>query len=176
MTKYHRTVTLALALTLLACNNAQSTGSQAFANVDTRATDQNAAIPLEGRVTDSAHILSPGFRIKLSGKLERFERLTHHQMVVVTVTSLGGRDIADFTLDLFNAWGIGRKGYNDGVVILVAPNERKVRIAVGFGLEKTLTGPVCQEIIDTAMLPSFQAGDFAQGIELGTNLLIDRLN
>lgn len=89
---------------------------------------------------------------------------------------MGGRDVADFSRDLFNAWGIGRKGYNDGVAILIAPNERKTRIAVGLGLEKTLTDPVCQEIIDKAMLPSFQAGDFERGVDLWADRIIARFN
>jgi uncharacterized protein len=96
-------------------------------------------------------------------------------MVVVTVPALSGRDVADFTRDLANEWGIGRKGYDDGVVVLVAPNERKVRIAVGYGLEGTLTHEVCRQIIDTAMLPRFRHRDIPGGIEAGTDALIVRL-
>ena len=97
-------------------------------------------------------------------------------MVIVTVSTLGGRDVADFTRDLANSWGIGRKGHNDGVVLLVAPNERKVRIAVGYGLEKALPNALCQKIIDEQMLPRFREGDLPAGIEAGSRALIARLS
>jgi uncharacterized protein len=96
-------------------------------------------------------------------------------MVVVTVPTLGGRDVADYTRDLSNNWGIGRKGYNDGVVLLVAPVEHKVRIAVGYGLERKLTHDVCQGIIEQTMLPRFREGDVPGGIEAGTDALIAHL-
>lgn len=133
------------------------------------------AIPLVGRVTDAAHILPPEERSRLSAKLDALDRATKHQVVIATVPSLGGRDVADFTRDLANSWGIGRKGYNDGVVLLVAPNERKVRIAVGYGLETTLTHEVCQQIIDRSMLPLFRQGNLPAGIEAGTDAVIARL-
>jgi uncharacterized protein len=133
------------------------------------------AIPLAGRVTDAAHILSPAEQSKLAAKLELLEHATQHQMVIVTAPMLGGRDVTDFTKDLANRWGIGRKGYNDGVVLLVAPNERKVRIAVGYGLEARLTHATCQQIIDDQMLPHFRRGDLPGGIEAGTDALIARL-
>lgn len=97
-------------------------------------------------------------------------------MVVVTVPTLGGADIATFTRDLANSWGIGRKGHDDGVVILVAPNERKVRIAVGYGLENVLTHDLCKQIIDEQMLPRFRQGDLPGGIESGANAVIARLS
>ena len=93
-----------------------------------------AAVPLAGRVTDTAHILSPQEQATLSGRLAKLEQKTQHQLVVVTVPSLDGRDVANYTRDLANSWGIGRKGYDDGVFLLVAPKERKVQIAVGYGL------------------------------------------
>ncbi len=97
-------------------------------------------------------------------------------MVVVTVRTLNGQDIADFTRTLANSWHIGRKGIDDGVVLLVAPAERKVRIAVGFGLEKQLTPEVCQEVIDSEVLPAFRRGNLPGGIEAGTEALVARLN
>jgi uncharacterized protein len=92
--------------------------------------------------------------------LEQFEHRTKHQLVVVTVTSLRGRDVADFTRELANSWGIGRKCYDDGIVLLVAPHERKVRIAVGYGLEKALPNEVAQRIIDQRILPQFRRGEY----------------
>ncbi|GGB96104.1 hypothetical protein GCM10011494_13220 [Novosphingobium endophyticum] len=134
-----------------------------------------AAVPLAGRVTDAAHILSPQEQATLSARLEKLEQKTQHQLVVVTVPSLGGRDVAEYTRDLANSWGIGRKGYNDGVVLLIAPKERKVRIAVGYGLEKRLSDGACQQIINREMLPSFRKGDLPGGIAAGTDALIARL-
>lgn len=97
-------------------------------------------------------------------------------MVVATVRTLGGQDIATFTRNLANAWGIGRKDYNDGVVLLVAPNERKARIAVGLGLEKALPDALCRQIMDEQMLPRFREGDLSAGIEAGVDALIARLS
>jgi len=93
-------------------------------------------------------------------------------MVVVTVTSLGGRDVADFARDLGNSWGIGRKCHDDGIMLLVAPNERKIRIAVGYGLEKTLTLDLSQRIIDQRILPAFRRGDLPGGIEAGARAVM----
>lgn len=133
------------------------------------------AIELVGRVTDQANILSEDQRATISKKLEQLEAATQHQMVVATVSSLEGREIEPFTTDLANAWGIGRRDINDGVVVLVAPNERKVRIAVGYGLESTLTDELCAEIIENAMLPNFREGAYFSGIESGVDALIDAL-
>ncbi|MEJ2459598.1 MAG: TPM domain-containing protein, partial [Novosphingobium sp.] len=123
------------------------------------------ALRLQGRVNDDANILDFETKARLSARLRTLEEKTGHQMVVVTVPSLGGEEIASFTRTLANRWGIGRKGYDDGVVILVAPNERKVRIAVGYGLEKALTNAFCAHVIETDMVPRFRTGDFAGGIE-----------
>ena len=133
------------------------------------------AIALNVRVTDAANILTPDQEADLSAKSENLERKTGHQLVVVTVTSLGGQDVATFTRNLANQWGIGRKDYNDGVVLLVAPNERKARIEVGMGLEKVLPNERCQQVMDTAIIPHFRQGDMAGGIEAGVDSLIDRL-
>jgi uncharacterized protein len=129
-------------------------------------------VALAGRVTDAANVLSAEQRLTLSRELEQFERRTKHQMAVVTVTSLGSRDVADFARDLSNSWGIGRKCYNDGIMLLVAPHERKVRIAVGYGLENGLTHDVSQRIIDQQILPAFRRGDLPGGIEAGTQAII----
>ncbi len=134
------------------------------------------AIPLTGRVTDAANILTPEQELRLSTKLEQLERTTNHQMVVVTAPTLGGADVATFTRNLANSWGIGRKDYDDGVVLLVAPNERQVRIAVGYGLEKTLPNAVCQQVLREHVMPRFQKGDIEGGIDAGATALIERLN
>ena len=165
---------LAASLLLLANCDVRSV-SPPTVDFGNSAANRTPAIPLAGRVTDAAGALGPAQEAALSAKLEELERRTKHQMVIVTVPSLGGQDIAAYTRGLANRWGIGRKGYNDGVVVLVAPNEQRVRIAVGIGLEKVLTHEVCQRIIDNSMLPRFRAGDLTGGIEAGTDALIVRL-
>jgi uncharacterized protein len=102
------------------------------------------------------------------------EAATGRQFVVVTVPTLGGQDIAVFTRDLGRHWGIGRKGHNDGVILLVAPAERKVRIAVGYGLERILTDALCGEIIAEKILPRFRQGDLPGGIQSGADALVAR--
>ena len=168
-------IALTLTLTMLACSDGRADSSRTSNSMAAQSAAPKPSVRLDGRVTDAAHILSTDFRAKLSAKLERFENKTHHQLVVVTVSSLGGRDVANYTRDLSNAWGVGRKGYNDGIVLLVAPNERKARIAVGYGLETVLTEPVCRQIIDATMLPRFRHGDFTAGIEGGSDALMARL-
>lgn len=159
----------ASALLVVACSSQQQTCSGPSQAVSRPGPP---AVALAGRVTDVANVLSAEQRLTLSRELEQFERTTKHQMVVVTVTSLGGRDVADFARDLANSWGIGRKCYDDGIVLLVAPHEHRVRIAVGFGLEKTLTNEVSQRIIDQRILPEFRRGDLPSGIEAGAEALI----
>lgn len=159
----------------LACSNGQANSSNANQDAARPVTFPVPTLALTGRVTDAAEILTPEQEAALSTKLERLERATGHQMVIATVPTLGGTDVATFTKDLANSWGIGRKGYNDGVVLLVAPNERKVRIAVGYGLEKSLTNDICKQIIDEQILPRFREGDLPGGIEAAANVLIARL-
>ena len=129
-----------------------------------------------GHVSDHADILSPSQEQALTEQLEAFEARTKHQMVVATVDSLNGEEIADFTRDLANAWGVGRADHDDGVVILVAPNERKVRIAVGHGLEEKLPDTFSQSVLDSIMLPRFRENDFASGIAGGVKAITERLS
>lgn len=165
---------LSASLILLASCDAHTT-SPPTVDFGNSAAGQTPAITLAGRVTDVAEILDPAQEVALTTKLEELERRTKHQMVIVTVPSLGGQDIAIYTRDLANSWGIGREDHDDGVVLLVAPNEKKVRIAVGYGLEQTLTHAVCSQIIDDEMIPRFRKGELASAIEAGTDALINRL-
>lgn len=132
-------------------------------------------IALAGRVTDQASVLSALRKAALETRLAAFEQASGHQLVVVTVQSLDGADVARFTAALANAWGIGRKGWNDGVVLLVAPKERKVRIAVGDGLGKVLDDAACARIIAQRILPLMREGDLAGGIEAGVTAIIATL-
>ncbi len=131
-----------------------------------------AAPALTGRVVDEARLLPPATAAALTDRLAAYERRTRHQLVVVTVTSLGGETIEAFTLALANRWGIGRKGADDGILLLVAPTECKTRIEVGRGLERRLTNARAATIIETRMLPPFRAGDFPRGIDGGVDAII----
>jgi uncharacterized protein len=130
---------------------------------------------LSGRVVDEAHILSPQATSELTWKLEDYERGTGNQLVVVTLKSLEGNDISDYGYQLGRYWQIGQKGKNNGVLLIIAPNERKVRIEVGYGLEYLLTDAASSAIINGIIIPSFRRGDMEQGIMDGTQAILDVL-
>ena len=139
-------------------------------------SNSSATTGLTGRVADSAHIFSDAEKSVLSARLSHLEAETGHQLVIVTVPSLDGEDIAPFATRLFNAMGIGRKGIDDGVMILVAPNERKARIEVGKGLESKLSATLCSDIMQNSMIPQFKAGEFYGGVRSGADQLIRYLD
>ncbi|MCS6625473.1 TPM domain-containing protein [Roseibacterium beibuensis] len=122
---------------------------------------------LTGRVVDQAGLLTPETEAALTTRLEALERDTTDQLVVVTVDSLQGREIEDYGYRLGRAWGIGQAEERNGVLLIVAPNERKVRIEVGYGLEPILTDGLSALIIHNEILPSFRDGHFERGIEQG---------
>lgn len=122
---------------------------------------------LTGRIVDGANVLSEEQEAALTKELALLESRTQHQLVVATVSSLEGRPIAEYSLCQARRWGIGRKGVDDGVLLLVAPKERKVRIEVGYRLEKPLRDDEAAKIIGT-MLPSFAQDRFFDGIQAGT--------
>jgi uncharacterized protein len=130
---------------------------------------------LTGRVVDSADLLLPADEAALDAKLEAFEARSKQQVVVATVTSLNGRDIAEYNIALGRAWGIGTAARDDGVVFLIAPNERRMHIAVGYGLEPVLTDALSGRIIRDTVTPAFKAGDFAGGINAGTDAIITQI-
>jgi len=130
------------------------------------------ALELTGRVVDAAEILDEQFEQALTQRLELLEQETSVQLVVVTTPDLRDQLIADYSLDLANAWGVGDAERNDGLLILVAPNERKVRIEVGLGLEGLVEDEEASKIISTAILPSFRTGDYENGIINGVDGLI----
>jgi uncharacterized protein len=144
------------------------------------ATPSAAAVPsfpaLSGRVVDDAGILSPSTRVGLTEMLARLERETGQQVVVVTVGSLQGYPIEDFGYQLGRHWGIGQQGKNTGAILIVAPNERKVRIEVGYGLEGQLTDAASRIIIEREILPSFRRGDFNAGVVAGTASIVTLLS
>jgi uncharacterized protein len=128
--------------------------------------------PLTGRVVDSANILPQPVSDRLTAKLASLEAKSGIQLVVATVKSLEGDDIEPYANALFRAWKLGEKQKNNGVLLLVAPNEHKVRIEVGYGLEGTLTDALSKIIITNAIAPRFKAGDFGGGIERGVDDII----
>jgi uncharacterized protein len=127
---------------------------------------------LSGRVVDAANILPAPTRAELEQMLAAHERVTSNQVAVVTVDSLQGYTIEDYGYQLGRAWGIGQAGRNNGALLIVAPNERQVRIEVGYGLEGTLTDALADNIIRSVILPQFRAGDMAAGVVAGTRAVL----
>ena len=122
---------------------------------------------LTGRVVDDASLLSASDIAELDTGLKALEDKSSDQVVVVTLPSLQGLTIEDFGYQLGRHWGIGTKEKDNGVLLIVAPNERKVRIEVGRGLEPLLTDAMSNVIINGAILPRFRSGDYAGGIKDG---------
>jgi uncharacterized protein len=123
--------------------------------------------PLTGRVVDAAALLDEARKATLTQRLADHEAATTEQLVVATVPSLEGRTIEEYANLLFREWGLGQREANNGVLLLVAPNERKVRIEVGYGLEGRLTDLLAADIIQRRIVPRFKEGDYAAGVEGG---------
>ena len=130
---------------------------------------------LTGRVVDAANVLDAGQRAALTTSLAALENTSTDQLVVVTVPSLQGYPIEDFSNRLLRTWQIGQKGKNNGILLVVAPTEHKVRIEVGYGLEPIITDGLSSTIIQNRILPLFRRGDFAGGIQLGVKDIEDSL-
>ena len=131
---------------------------------------------LTGRVVDGANIIPDDVEARLTQKLEALETQSNRQLVVATLPDLQGYEISDYGYQLGRAWGIGSKEKNDGALLIVAPNERKLRIEVGYGLEGILTDGLSSLIIQQQIVPKFKAGDMPGGIEAGTDALITQLS
>lgn len=127
---------------------------------------------LTGRVVDQANLLPADQRAAIEARLADLESKSGIQLVVATVASLDGQEIEPYANELFRAWKLGERTKNNGVLLLVAPKERRVRIEVGYGLEGTLTDALSQVIITNAITPRFKAGDFAGGITRGVDDII----
>lgn len=143
-------------------------------NVVPKSNEDNR-LEFTGYVVDQANVLRPDERSALTEQLGEFQRSTKHQLAVVTVKSLKGREIAEFTNALANRWGVGRKDVNDGIVVLVAPNDRKARISVGRGLKSRLPNAFCQGVMSNVMVPQFAKGHFGLGVKAGVTAIIQRL-
>ncbi len=123
-------------------------------------------------VNDFAGIMSESESATLEQKLRNYQDSTSNQFAIVTIASLENYDIESFANELAKKWGIGQKDKNNGVLILVAPNERKMRIEVGYGLEGAIPDAVCKQIIREVMKPYFKQKNYYGGLDEATNYLI----
>lgn len=125
-----------------------------------------------GYVNDYANIISDATEAQINQELQQFEASTTIEVVVATVNSLDGDDISPFANTLFREWGIGKKDTNNGVLLLIAPNERKLRIEVGYSLEGVLTDLQSGFIIDNIITPEFKADNYDGGIMNGVAAIL----
>lgn len=156
---------LAAALLLAGCS------AEAPAPEATHSEADPAALELTGRVVDAADVLGAEVEADLTERLRVLEATSGVQMVVVSTPSLGGEDVADYTLALGNRWGVGDADRNDGLILLVAPNDQKARIEVGKGLTEIVTNEEAQHIMDTILIPEFARGQYEIGLRDGTEAL-----
>ncbi|MDH7639765.1 TPM domain-containing protein [Sphingomonas oryzagri] len=129
-----------------------------------------------GLVVDQANILPADRKAALEQKLEAFQQKTHRQLVVATVSSLEDQEIQQYGVQLLRTWGVGLKGADNGAILLIAPNERKVGIEVGYGLEGVLTDAYSSVIINSKIVPAFKSGDMPAGIDAGADAIIELLS
>ncbi|WP_027330416.1 TPM domain-containing protein [Marinimicrobium agarilyticum] len=130
---------------------------------------------LTGRVVDRAEMLAPEVETRLTQMLQAHEQASTEQVVVVTLPDLQGFPIEEYGYQLGRHWGIGQKGKDNGALLIVAKDERDIRIEVGYGLEGRLTDAQSSVIINRVMTPAFQQGDFQSGIVNGTAAIIQVL-
>jgi len=135
-----------------------------------------ADIPyLTGRVTDNAEILTETTRQSLTEILKAHEAHTTNQIAVLTVSTINGESIEEYAVDVFEAWKLGTREEDNGVLIVIVPDDRRMRIEVGYGLEATLTDATAGRIIQYAMTPRFKEGDYNGGITDGVRTVIEVL-
>ena len=130
---------------------------------------------LTGRVVDQAGIIDAATEAELEQKLAALEQQSQRQLVITTIPDLQGYDIADYGYQLGREWGIGDAERNDGALLIVAPNDRKVRIEAGYGLEGIMTDAMSSLIIQNQILPAFRSGDMPAGIVAGTDSIVQQL-
>jgi len=130
---------------------------------------------LTGRVVDNANILSAGAKQKIAQLAEARETAAGDQVVVLTMPSLDGESIEGYATRVFDAWKLGQKGKDNGVLVIVAPTDHKMRIEVGYGLEGTLTDATASRIVREAMTPRFKQNDFDGGVIAGVQAIVDTL-
>ena len=128
--------------------------------------------PLRGRVNDYAQLLPQDRARALEAQLEKFEQETGHQIAVLTIPSLKGDSLEDFSIRVAESWKIGKKGFDNGAILLVARDDRKLRIEVGYGLEGVMPDAIASRIIREVITPRFRSGDYAGGIEAGVESIL----
>lgn len=126
-------------------------------------------------VVDFAGMMSEGDAATLDARLLKYEDSTSTQIAVVTIQSLGGSDIFGYAQDLYQAWGIGMAGKDNGVLILVSKEDRKMRIHTGYGAEATITDAFCSEVISDIMTPAFKRDDYYNGINDAVTAIIQKM-
>ena len=137
---------------------------------------EDSALPeLSGRVVDQADILSAATEQRLTAQLQAHEKAGGNQVVVATIESLGGETIETYGVRLGRSWGIGQAEGDNGIVLIIAPNERKVRIEVGYGLEGDIPDAIASNIIQAKILPRFWENDFDGGVTAGVTAIIAAL-
>jgi uncharacterized protein len=146
----------------------------AFTQTQNRTMDEVIKTPPNPArlVNDYAEVLTPDQAQALENKLVRFDDSTSTQVTVVIVRNLGGMDVADAATELGRSWGVGGKKNNNGVVLLVSFEDRKLNISPGYGLEKTLPDLTTQQIIQQIIVPNFKGNDYYRGIDEGTDAII----
>lgn len=132
--------------------------------------------PLTGRVVDLTETLSPAEIRSLSSRLEAIEKVSGVQIVIVLISTTGTETIEEYSLRLAETWKIGRKGYDDGLIILVAKNDRKARIEVGYGLEGVIPDAAAKRILVDVMFPEFKKGNFYEGLKKGIEAIHERIS
>nr|WP_269141460.1 TPM domain-containing protein [Sphingomonas sp. IC-56] len=130
---------------------------------------------LTGRVVDAANLLSPEQEAQITQLSSEVEQASSRQFVVATIPDLGGYDIADYGYRLLRDWGIGQSEANNGIILIVAPADRKVRIEVGYGLEPIMTDALSNAIITEQIIPRFKAGDMGGGIVAGAQAIGEQM-
>lgn len=128
--------------------------------------------PLKGRVNDLADLIHPSTQQQLETALAQLEKSDSTQVVVLTIPSLGGEVLEEYSIRVVEQWQIGQKGVDNGVLLLVSKNDRKIRIEVGYGLEGKLTDLTTGRIIRNVMVPQFKMGQFDQGIIQGVSAIV----
>ena len=130
---------------------------------------------LSGRIVDEAHLLSTEAKARIGAALKAHEDKTTNQLVVLTLPTLDGDNIEPFGIKVFEKWKPGRKGKDNGAILIVVPKERKIRIEVGYGLEGTLTDAASSRIIRNVIAPHFRDNNFDKGMEEGVAAMIKLL-
>lgn len=137
---------------------------------------QKADVPyLTGRVVDNAEILKPDTRRRITEQLQAHEHATTNQIAVLTVPTLHGDSVEEYAVRVFEQWKLGQKGRDNGVLVVVVPQDRRMRIEVGYGLEGTLPDAAAGRIIRDVMTPRFRAGDYDGGVAQGVTAIVARL-